>query len=396
MISRIRFEDVENWVIQYGPKATFFRIIMGKIKGEHVSRHTMSEKDVKAVELRKNNKISVLKRYEQKWPFYTKRFKNQIREYLALYPKAVAGMDKKELMTDIIFCHYAYGFLQDEYFAYQLKNKHSLERRSYISDRDRLKFIYKVNDIVDMDIVRNKNLTYKKFQKYYHRDAINIEKDGDFQKFCSFVKKHPIFVQKNVRKNCGQGVKLINFKETNETYETYFRKLRLKDDYLLEACIPQSTVMSSLHPSSVNTIRFVTLVTDKGILVDHCFLKVGRNNAFLDNGAAGGLLVGINQSNGMLCTNGYSEFLEVYEKHPNSDVIFKGFQLPQWNEALLLAEKLASKYPSIRFVGWDLAHTEQGWVLVEGNGRSQVIGPQIIYGKGLKQHFEELMKVDFD
>lgn len=44
-------------------------------------------------------------------------------------------------------------------------------RWKYISDRDRLIIVYKVNDIIDMNIVRNKNITYNVLGRYYHRDS---------------------------------------------------------------------------------------------------------------------------------------------------------------------------------------------------------------------------------
>lgn len=389
----MNIELIENWAVSHCPKKKFYKMVLSNLKRKQVNRHKMTFKDIFAVESGNKEKSIVLKKYIKRWKKYNKKLEQQIKDYISISGKQIKVND--EIIEDIIFCRYAYGFMPDEYFAYHLENKVEIERKKYISDRDRLDFIYKVNDIVDMEIVRNKNLTYQYFKHYYHRDAICINRNTDFHKFVNFIKKNSVFVQKNVRKNCGQGVQLIDFNMLNLSYEDYYKKLMKDDEYILEERIEQSPIMSSFHGNSVNTVRCVTLITPKGIVVDHCFLKVGRNNSFLDNGAAGGLLIGIDKNNGKLNTDAFNEFSEIFESHPDSNVIFKDFQLPEWDSLLEIAIELANNCPNVRFVGWDLAHTAHGWVLVEGNGRSQVIGPQLVYGKGYKTHFSEIMNIQF-
>ena len=45
-----------------------------------------------------------------------------------------------------------------------------------------------------------------------------------------------------------------------------------------------------------------------------------------------------------------------------------------------------------RIVGWDLAYSENGWVIVEGNAFGQLIGQQMCDKVGKKAEFEALMK----
>ena len=37
------------------------------------------------------------------------------------------------------------------------------------------------------------------------------------------------------------------------------------------------------------------------------------------------------------------------------------------------------------YVGWDFAHTDNGWVIVEGNPRGQIIMMQLFFERGFKQ-----------
>ena len=46
--------------------------------------------------------------------------------------------------------------------------------------------------------------------------------------------------------------------------------------------------------------------------------------------------------------------------------------------------KLVQVLPDQRYVGWDLALSKDGWVLVEGNSGGQFVGPQISLKKGIR------------
>ena len=49
--------------------------------------------------------------------------------------------------------------------------------------------------------------------------------------------------------------------------------------------------------------------------------------------------------------------------------------------------------PSVRYIGWDLAYTKDNkWVVIEGNGMSQFIGPQTIWQRGIKKEVAAFMK----
>ena len=56
-----------------------------------------------------------------------------------------------------------------------------------------------------------------------------------------------------------------------------------------------------------------------------------------------------------------------------------------------LVQELANVVPSNRYTGWDLALTEDGWLLVEANARGQFIS-QIPDGKGIKEQFDRYLE----
>ena len=120
-------------------------------------------------------------------------------------------------------------------------------------------------------------------------------------------------------------------------------------------------------------------------------MKIGQGGSFVDNGGRGGILVGIDNQIGVLNTVGYDEFLTQYSAHPDTGVQFIGYQLPEWEKLLSLAVELSAQTPTVKYIGWDLAHTDQGWIVIEGNGSSQLIGPQIVWKKGIREEIRQVI-----
>lgn len=121
-------------------------------------------------------------------------------------------------------------------------------------------------------------------------------------------------------------------------------------------------------------------------------MRVGRAGSFVDNGAARGILVGVDNKTGCLTTDGSDELGRCYTAHPDSGVVFKGFQLPEWDQLRKLCVELAERMSDVQYIGWDLAYSEHGWVLVEGNSRSEMMLPQIAFKRGIKKAVQSVME----
>ena len=80
-----------------------------------------------------------------------------------------------------------------------------------------------------------------------------------------------------------------------------------------------------------------------------------------------------------------------YTNHPDNGFRLVGFRVPKWEEAFAMARQLALHDPSIHYAGWDLALTDAGWVLVEGNPRAQLVF-QISEQKGFRPELEAILK----
>lgn len=300
------------------------------------------------------------------------------------------------IKKDMIYAHFRYGVGYDEYFFFDFLNNHNDKyRKSFITDSSRFKYFAKLNKYENLEIFNDKWKSYCLFGKFYNRDMIELKENDDA--FREFVKKHPVFIAKINNSSCGNGIEKIDIRNYESLDELYTYLINSKH-FLLEEIIAQSEKLSKLHPTSVNTIRVATILLGKNtdtykVEIFHPFLKIGQGGSLVDNGGAGGIIVKIDPNSGELITNGVDEANNRYDVHPDTKVNIKGYQLPDWQQMINLVTECAKVLPSNRYTGWDLAHTEQGWIVVEANARGQFIGQQMTDLVGKQEEMDMLLNM---
>ena len=285
----------------------------------------------------------------------------------------------------------AYGFSGEEFRCYGFAEKDRQERLCYLSDRESVLLSYLVNDLDAMGIFSDKGKTFRQFGEAYGREVVCVAGPEDREAFESFVCRHPVFTAKPAFGSCGRGVRQIDASES-DGLQALFDHLISEGKTLLEETIRQSGDMASFHPASVNTVRVVTFVADGTPTLLWAFLKTGRGGSFTDNGASGGIMAGIDLADGKVTTPGVDEAGVRYLCHPDSGVPFVGFRTPEWEALRHRCLALAAVLPQVRLVGWDMAHTEAGWTVVEGNAQPEMIGPQAAFGRGMRRQVLSLLQ----
>lgn len=167
--------------------------------------------------------------------------------------------------------------------------------------------------------------------------------------------------------------------------------------YIIEEKIEQDPAMNVLSGKSLNTIRVSTLITNNNeILIDFGMLRVGREGSITDNLHQGGYVVNINVEDGSIGekTFGYKEeegpWIE--EKEERIKEFFTDGKVPFWHEIVSLAKKAASFAPELRSVGWDIAISKNGPVLMEGNDNWDMVIAQVLSGGYLTEERREILK----
>ena len=350
---------------------------------------------------------------------YTDKVTNVIKHHINKMMPDASDEEKESVFYRSIYDYWSYGNTISEEFYYGFLSKTHAEKSEYVVMRNRVIYCDYLNDKATANkYFDNKYNTYQLLKEYFRREAILIHNEDDYENFCSFVKKHPVFVIKPVNFSIGLYISKESVSDYSNLREL-FDKILLKRksiaadnnrdillqihgdiDIILEELIDQAPEMAMLHPYSVNCVRITTVRLKDKIFLWYPFCKMGRNGSFIDNvGIGAGCMAGINVSEGVVETGGFDEtdyFDFPLDIHPNTNIKIKGFKIPRWNEAVALAKECANKLENVNYVGWDLALTSSGWCVVEGNEYGDCVGPQIIYKKGLRKEFEQLIgwKID--
>ena len=96
-------------------------------------------------------------------------------------------------------------------------------------------------------------------------------------------------------------------------------------------------------------------------------MRIGGGTAKVDNFCFGGMAVGI-EDNGELKEFGYFLNGDRVDRHPVTNVVFKGYKIPSFEKAKELVMRAQLKVPHFRMVSWDVAIQENGEpVLIEAN-----------------------------
>jgi hypothetical protein len=166
--------------------------------------------------------------------------------------------------------------------------------------------------------------------------------------------------------------------------------------FIFQEEIVQHIELNRLNPTSLNTIRIDTYLNENNKPeIISAYIRMGLSGSVVDNLRAGGLFAGVDIISGRLheIARNKIEFGGlVCHKHPNSGIEFKRFVIPFFAEVKNMACQAAEILQEI-LVGWDIGITENGPVLVEGNGWYEITFSQIASG-GYRQNpvFSKVMR----
>ena len=127
------------------------------------------------------------------------------------------------------------------------------------------------------------------FKKYLGREYLDL-REVELDEFSLFIKKHNKIIVKPIDECGGTGIEVIEVnKFDDKSNKKLFDKLLDNKQYLVEEFVTQHKEVSRIYPDSVNTLRVLTFLDDKGICrIMNVILKFG-NNGKVDNFCSGGM-----------------------------------------------------------------------------------------------------------
>lgn len=284
-----------------------------------------------------------------------------------------------------------------EWYLYCFDIRTVEEKKEYLPD------YYKNEWSVGTDLKLYWELTdkywfYNKNKEFFKRKAIQLDQNTNFEEFATFCKECGTVFIKPLSAAFGYNTfkYQYNDEDIKETYDklvkdrnSYKSSSLTKYGFIVEELIKQTEHLGIFNESSVNTVRIPSILTSKGHYVLGCFFRTGRKGAVIDNAGGGGIFAALDDETGVAITDGFDEFCNSYAVHPDSGVAYKGFKIKDWKELIQITKKAHENMPNHKYIAYDFAHTDNGWVMLEGNF-GQFIG-QFATKKGLKSKFRSLM-----
>jgi hypothetical protein len=149
--------------------------------------------------------------------------------------------------------------------------------------------------------------------------------------------------------------------------------------FLFQERIEQHPEMSALHPASVNTIRLITYFRHGKPVVFCGSARMGTAGRTVDNWSAGGLSIRVDIGTGTLHREAFYRpgAGGRITRHPDTHIVFEGFRIPHFHDAVKLVLQLHEYLPQIHSIGWDIAISKHGPVIIEGNDDWHGIVPML-------------------
>ena len=132
----------------------------------------------------------------------------------------------------------------------------------------------------------------------------------------------------------------------------------------------QGDVLAALNPSSLNTVRCLTYLDRQGTAhVIGATLRLGAGTMVVDNASSGGMFCGIDIDRGCLFGGAINKKGEVFARHPTTGIVFEGYALPDLPAIFRMCRQSHAWIGQPLTIGWDVAVSPDGPVLLEGNPR---------------------------
>ncbi|HEY1024547.1 MAG TPA: sugar-transfer associated ATP-grasp domain-containing protein [Sphingobacteriaceae bacterium] len=195
------------------------------------------------------------------------------------------------------------------------------------------------------------------------------------------------FVIKPRKGRGGEGVKVLEARDGrfyfgNREFSSFHDCFTGVNNHVLNPYIDQHSYASSIYPNSLNTIRLLTAVLDGRVILMKAGHRFGaEHTGVVDNFSQGGIFANIDLETGLLerptIWNQKDYRTEQMDHHPSTHATITGVAVPRWQEIVSEMLDLHQSILFIKYVGWDIAVTADGFYIIEANYASDLIGLQL-------------------
>jgi len=257
----------------------------------------------------------------------------------------------------------------------------------------------KINKERYLRILTDKNCFMARMSNLIKREYLDFSNASDEQ-VIAFCKRQKGFIVKDSWMSGGRGIQV--YRELPE--DTALRELinqwrQSKRELLLEELLVPHKTLAAVFPDSLCTVRIHTLLCGKEArVVLNSSIRFGRKGTLIDL-CENSYTLYLEEDGTVLSGGAMNKFsMELEQKHKDTGAEFSKVSIPYWNECCALVKEAAKHVPEVPFVAWDVAITDTGVDLIEGNFLSGNILPQQLFmvmtgrSTGLRPVMDELLR----
>lgn len=276
-----------------------------------------------------------------------------------------SGKSRLGVLADMVWCGIRYEAGYSDYALFHMWSMNAAQRATILTRGKNNRYVRALNRAEDMHYFAEKADFLTAFAPYVKRRWLDLRR-ADAQALSEMARELGEVLVKPQNATHGDGVEKLRAEDVTD-WPALHARLNAEGRTLCEEVIRQHPELDRLWPGCINTVRLVTIYKDGVGHIVASFLRVGSGPKPVDNFNSGGMVVPLDPATGTVLCAAVNKSGERFERHPGTGTVFQGFRVPLWEQVTALAAQAAGVIPGVRYVGWDIAVTPEGSVLVEGN-----------------------------
>jgi hypothetical protein len=324
--------------------------------------------------------------------YYLRKLDRKKLRLFLNYAVKVTGKSKFKLLSDAVVSVFKYNIGILEYFQFGFFEKDKQERKLWAGTGYLYEYQLRMNPKNTRMLLENKIMFLNHCKDYVKRDFADIQTLQSDQNLLHKLLSNNSgrLVLKGSMGQVGAEVEVIKCDAfTPSALLEYMNKNKYD---LAEEYVIQHPALMELSPTGLNTVRVFTQLNHGKVDILGARLRVSVNSP-VDNMAAGNLAAPVDLETGIV--NGPGVYSDITKEdqaiHPITGKAIKGFQIPFWNEVIAISKNAAMNMPQNKSIGWDIAISEKGPELIEGNHNWCKLLWQLPVKKGMKLELEKYL-----
>ncbi len=304
-----------------------------------------------------------------------------------------AGKSQAYILWDMLRCGLTYNAGYMDYKIARMYALNDAQRRTVITRGINNRIVREMNDKAYWHHFDDKAQFNTLFARWVNRAWLHVDSNLSKEALGAFLDGQKAVFVKPLEGSSGVGVRKAVPADWADL-DAFHAQLLNEAPAILEEAVVQHPDMARLCPTSVNTVRFATLLGPKAQGIVYAFLRIG-NGKVMDNVDCGGMAARVDLETGQLKTVAADKQGNVYDVHPITGTPIVGFQLPYFEEAKAMCLEAMRVVPQVKYVAWDVALTPDGPRFIEGNSFPSHAVPQFAAhypdGIGILPEFRKYM-----